>query len=463
LPNALCGALGITAAEQREARDAFLLTALLHSRPVGELHFVVARQQDDGTPIQPSPLLLRARGKELARRARYLFGDAPEPPAETPDEGWLLLPSRRPGAGQVETIALLGDGSARNPYAAPNATFSASALNRFLKCPLRFWLQTLYGVDSGKLYEEEKVDMDNAEYGSFMHKVLCAFTQRYPGLRELGEEDGKQELQELLRTAFCKDYGSEWSLPLKNQYELLNASLQGFADWHRRELEKGWQTVAQELDLHVPLSLGEDTAPAVFKMKLDRVDYHPEQQRWRIIDYKTHDLEPAGDYYATLPPHSRFEALLPQLTLMTKFLRGRPTDQKVRWCNLQLPLYAYGLQMQQDADAPPEALRRLFDAEPKARAALGTIPELAYVNLPKKHREVELHPLHNTCKEPLGEDDLELALSWARTLCGFLRRGECLLSAEALELPYQAYGKETLLTEHDPRQLCGLPTPPDHA
>lgn len=459
LPEALSCTLGLCSVESRAARDAFLLTALLHSRPAGELHLLVAQQQMDGTPLQPSPLLLRARGRELAERASRLFADAPEPPPRPEAAATTLLPAREATSAGPESITLLGKSHTDNPYAAPDKPISPSTLNSFLRCPLRFWLRTLFKLNPDKLYPEDKVDLNASEYGTLLHKLLCRLTEQFPTADSLSRSaDGALVAQQLLETAYEQSFGTSLSLPLRMQRELMGDSLRSFAALHEQELHRGWKVVAREMELLVTLDLGGDMPPARLSMTLDRVDYHPGEQRWRILDYKTHKNAPDAEHHSRPSDPARMEALLPELPLL--LVRSTRKSSRHRWRNLQLPLYAYALQ--QLADEPPTALLPCLREHPEAREALRRLPLLAYINLPRNGAPATLTELHAPAdvRASFDGEGLESALTWARALCRFLRRGECLLSAESLGENTPSVKEENLLSRHDPRLLCGLPALP---
>lgn len=454
LPDALRVSFGITSSASREARDAFLLTALLKSH---EVHFLLARHKEDGTPIVPSSLLLRcATPEELAHRASLLFAEDKEVPEETMPEKWSLLHAQKPADNQPESLALFGK-EADNPYAlredGANKTFSPSRLNEFLKCPLRFWLKTIWFLSPGDAYQEDNTEIPANTYGSLMHTVLQEFVTRYPNVasvEEMNEEDLGEAAAALALQLIEEKFGAHLSLPLQAQTELLQANMRLFAKSHWADLYAGWENVALEQSLTPELEM--PGAPAVFSMTADRIDRRLNREgtwEYRIIDYKSNSTNPNSAHAAHLQDEDRspYRRLLPAWTFE---VAGKCF---YRWKNVQLPLYALGLRKwvkeTYGTPLPPDAM-----------------PEMAYYNIPSGKAEVKYNKLYATEKLGSNErkkpnftaEDLEQALVCVRDVIAKIRAGECLYSAESLggeTISYADFG--ALCTDGDPRTLCGLP------
>lgn len=488
LPNTLRLPIGMTCTESREARDAFLYTALLNSRKAGHLHVVVAQQQDDGTPISPSTLLLHC-GDDLtllAKRAAYFFGDAPtEKNALTSEAPWRLRHEPQSHAADgMESIALLGKGAADNPYADEKVKFSASRIHDFLSCPLRFWMKTLLKMDAGDTYLSDKMDMDAKEYGTVLHGALCHFTERYPdrdavckamGRTELQESDAaamvgflQHEAAEILNEEFTKQFGENISLALTAQQRMQAASLRIFAYQYAHELLQGWVNLFRELKLNLTMEL-QDGSPAEFTMTLDRVDYLPDEGRWRIIDYKTHGFSPNEKYYATAKKEDVFHSLMGAYFPLIEETSAKGKASYYRWTDIQLPLYALGLQhlLKTGKAATPEAQQQVEAAQqlfpqvwqPQESTPM---PELYYINMPKNKVAVLQSILLTRQKSgrsfatPLTAEYEEHAMTWVKSACYLMRHGLCLYSAEYLKID-RAYGDFSALTpDGDPRALFGL-------
>lgn len=488
LPESLRCEIGMTSARSREARDAFLLTALLHSRAAGEVHFVLAHQQADGTPIAPSTLLLRCgeHHEELAQRAAYLFGEVPETPPADLYEKWVPVTSS-PCNGEKETIEMLGKTREDNPYSSPQKTFSPSAINTFLNCPLRFWLKELFSLSPSDTYQEDKVDLDAREYGNEMHDVLQKFVEKYRSAQDIKEKLPPlslthatlyevqdrlgDEIERNITEALHKKFGQPLSFPLKAQLDLLCANLRYVAALHAKDLLDGWVNVFCELPLTPELPLEGDEPPARFYMKADRIDYNTLTNQWRIIDYKSNDKAPDKTHYAKIDKESAYVELMETeaLLMAEEDKDGNAKDTFYRWTNLQLPLYAYGLRcLAQGAPTEKKSREAWDEAQQRCPEILATLtkdvlPELCYFNIPKNKIDATLSHLHsrrkagNSFPYPMREDGLDNALKWVKKLCLMMRRGECLYSAESLGITAKGGDFENLSPSQDPRSMCGLP------
>lgn len=453
LPDALRCGLGITSSASREARDSFLLTALLRSRP-GQVHFIVACNRPDGAPFAPSPLLLRCNEAtkegmdELASRAAYLFKEDTFAEADEPYGGMVMIhPHGEPG--DVETIALLGKTEEDNPFARKKNgeegdPLSPSSLASFLQCPLRFWLKYLFKLDAGDTYDDDKTDLAPDEYGNATHEVLQKFAVgMYPDASSLREPDEmKAEIQEMVESYFRNRFGTRLSLPLQAQLEHTRNNLRKYVDLHIADLKAGWQVKYTEQKLEAWL----DDIGAAFSMRADRIDYHPDG-RWRIIDYKTSDKTPEVKHLEAIRDGNRvFADMLPQ------WICQGDKGKNYRWTEVQLPLYAV-------------ALKEFL----KDRGKNWTMPELAYYNLPRSNAAVEyniLHSLHTLGsrarqKPAFSEDDLAIAMVCVKDAVAKIRGGVCLYSAESLGLDTPKYNDfGSLSLDGDPRTFCGLPELP---
>lgn len=452
LPDALRCSVGITSSESRTARDAFLLTALLHSRP-NRVRFIVARSRTDGAPPAPSSLLLRCgqNHAELAARAAYLFREPEEVARRKDYRHWNLLRAPEMGEAQMGYLADLhrADGSAFvNPFAEDNPAcpaFSPSLLNAFLRCPLRFWLQYACGLDPSEAYPEDVSELQGNQYGDLMHEVLRRFTEQYDAADKLPEGEETEQL-DILRadidrlTEQCyRRYGDTSRALLLVQKEQMMASLHEFARCHREDLLLGWRVLWREVKVNY-------TGMQVpFTMRLDRVDRNDETGQWRIIDYKSNDKTPDAAHYAALDPEvsplQETELGLCVFSEIHTLADGAQREHFYRITNVQLPLYAM-------------ALRQLCEEQGEPFS----FPLLGYYNLPRGKAEAAFTPLHTKGKPQLDSIETyeERFLTAICSLVILIRKGACLRSAESLgfKTPTSFFG--ALTPDADPRTLCGM-------
>lgn len=443
LPDAYRSFLKMTDGESRRARDTFLLTALLRSRPAGEVHMVLARSSADGTPIAPSSLLLRcATLRETAKRVSWLYAD---PPALISEPTYTPMPLLTVGAvpipepGWMESIRLLGDGL-RNPYAEADRTWSPSRMKSFLDCPLRFWMDCLLKVNPGDELEPEKAEPDAAEYGDLLHAVLqevaTEFSSAPPGTQQA-------ELQQRIENfaAACAervvqgryaDVNNGLSAPLLLMLNNMKRSFHAWSALHAADLCNGWEVQMCERQLEFSLPAGEGKTPIPFSMRVDRVDRHRDSGKYRVIDYKTNDSPPDKIHLESI---SGAAAALYETWMPPELYMKDDSGKMKRWASVQLPLYA-------------EGIRLLYQLE--------ELPETAFFNLPRtKPLEVKYNAMKNNGLH-------EAAMCCVRRVAALMRAGECLFSAESLgrSLRYGQFGALGIHRNPDPRRMCSLPALP---
>ena len=447
LPNAYRSFLSMTSDSSRCARDSFLLTALLHSRPAGSVHFVLAASSVDGTPIAPSPLLLRCNTPaETAERVSWLFSD---PQSAGSGEAYDLLPfisstSGSSGEGAMESTALIAPGKA-NPYADPNYTFSPSAIKNFLNCPLRFWMERLLKIAPGDALNEGKSEPDAAEYGTLLHAILQDITTRFYKA-DAGADCAALAADIASYASVCtinhvaEQYGDETGtlpIPIRILQRNLQKTVQEFAHQHAQELCNGWEVILREEQLCFQLPAEGGSAPLLFDMRVDRVDRHRVDGRMRVIDYKTNESTPRATHWEKLSPDAAalYNAYMPAaLTLQNE------KDERFRWASVQLPLYA-------------EALRQIYQ--------LAELPETAFYNIPRtKPGTVTYSPMGGmSSKSSMTQELHNQAIACVQAAAALMRAGKCLYSAESLgrSLMYSNFGALSIYKDPDPRVMCSLP------
>ncbi len=442
LPESLCRNYAeLPNMEQRRARDSFILTALLQAYP-DNAHIIIAQTSDDGTPIAPSPLLLRfpeQQTEQLLNRVSTLFTPLPVP--ETPHQpGVHEMHTSIERIVELEHISQLR-ADLQSPWADFQKPFSPSGLAAFLNCPLRFWLATLLGLDPQNRYENTKTAMNDAEYGTMLHRVLELLVRQYthdPHPDFELQENIFEKAKHIVQQEFAKEYGKNPSLPLQAQQQMLKNSVQAFCRYLWMDYDTGWEPVYLEhktqptgwkLDGNIP-----------FRMTIDRIDkkrkIRSNEYNWRIIDYKTRDTSPETKHREKLKSEAvaHFNRLMPDFPLHCKQENQKKNGDKVdvfyRWKEVQLPLYA----------------KWLMDTH---RVKLEDI-EVGYYVLPRNKKE---------CKYiawQLTQEDLDNALQWVRAAVKLIREGRCLLSAESLG--WKTYANFGALTpDGDPRRMMGLP------
>lgn len=367
LPGRLRTRLGLPDDDDRCARDAYLLSAILASRE--EVHVLVGRRDAEGNPLRPSRLLLAERGEALARRAKRLFAE------------------EEPAAPPLPRLGLRAEGESdfRTPpepvlrIADPPVDLRVTDFRLLLRDPYRWVLEREMGL---RAVDDRARELDGAGFGSLAHRVLHAFGQDAASASE-DLDAVRDRLDALLDRAFARRYGRDALPAVRIQVEQLRARLRAFAEWQAARVAAGWATVAVEVEGPedgVPFDV--DGTPVRLHGRIDRIDRHRGSGRWAVLDYKTSDR-----------PRSPDDA----------HRSGRGSD--VEWVDLQLPLYRHMVTAL--ADDRPD-LRGL--AQPEAQIGLG------YLNLSREgieHAEADW-----------TDDELAAADEAARRAVRTLRTGE---------------------------------------
>ncbi len=361
LPDSLRQKIGLRSDADRLARDAYLMTTLIESRRRdGRVCFIAGAYGRGGDPLRPSRLLFRCDDTELPARAARLFREpAPNILVHHATAGFRLDPFREQDIRIPESIRV-------------------TAFSAYLACPFRFYLRHILRMQA---LRDDKAELDALDFGSLMHHAL-------QGLQELPTCNNESDLIALfvsraetwLRTRF----GARPPLPVLMQFESARQRLMAAARTQVALIHEGWVPTYFERAVRTTIGGMEITGT------MDRVDYHPDTQAWRIIDYKTMDQRepPEKTHLATARDHAPAYALAPAT-------KGKPKQ----WRNLQLPLYAV-----------------LFRAlEPDAHASVG------YFQLPRAVSDTghdsweglteELHASAWTCAQGVVHD-IEQGIFW---------------------------------------------------
>ncbi len=306
------------------------------------VHIVVGRHSASNDPIAPSRLLFRS-SQTLAMTSRWI---SPEP---APRAG--LQPRKLPG--QVSTFAPHPVRDFDQP-----ATIRISSFRQYLKSPYLFYLQHLLGL---KTRADDAREMDPSAFGTLMHDALAAFGQSSE--RDLlSAEKIDTFLQDSLSTLVRTRFGDRLSPTLGIQQRFARDTLTRFALWQAERAQAGWRITHAEWPAQQDLEnegveFQTTGAAVLLKGRIDRIDLNQVTGQIAILDYKTASK--------SKDPHSEHR------------------DRHGIWLDLQLPLYRH------------LASRLLADQ----------LPELGYIVLDAKSRDVDLRPLVLNAGEFRSADD----------------------------------------------------------
>lgn len=314
LPDQAKKDLGLVTQDSRLARDAYLLSCLLASRPPGAVRLGFSRLRAQGEPNRPSRLLFGCGDNELPKRSELLLKPAPRSERSDKNEVAPKLSIPKPPEKKW-----------------PPKSIRVTAFKNYLECPLRFYLGTILGL--------RKVDPDAREipatdFGIVMHKVLenFALDKSLAHLREADEIALK--LSGLLDAVVPSCYGEMPSPVVRVQIENMRARLVAAAATEAAIRAEGWSTL--DAEYKVVLDDERVLGDLAITGTMDRIDVHPEKGL-RILDYKTYS-QPKNPSKTHLGPR-RERKHLPEADLDIFTKKGTPQPRS--WTELQLPLYAW--------------------------------------------------------------------------------------------------------------------------
>jgi len=323
LPNRLRTHLGIEDNAQRYARDLQHLLCLLHSRACCRL--IVARRDALNEPITPSRLLFATEAEQIPRRVLRFYDRS----QKTRSRRALLQPA----------LAAESRFSIPRPekLTQPRDRFRVTEFRDYLASPYRYYLRHILKLStSGDQIEE----LDGATFGVLVHEVLKQFGNSPFRESTYGPEIADY-LSQTLDQVVHASFGAAPLATVQIQFEQARRRLLAFAGWQSQWRLQGWEIHSVECSPPepVPFSLGDGRTVSLVG-RIDRIDYHPREKRWALLDYKT------GDAGAS-----------PEKT-------HRDQDD---WIDLQLPLYRH-------------LVRHLTDS---------TDLQLGYLVLPRQANEVD--------------------------------------------------------------------------
>jgi len=321
--------LGLPCRASRFARDQYTLHSVWISRcERGRFAIVAPRRTAEGTPARPSRLLLGAHeDRELATRLLALVAETHGAPPPLHAAAGLQPPE--PDPEKMRQFR----------------TFRVTSFGTYLASPRLFYFQHVCRL---KVQDDSADELAAGAFGSAIHSVLEEFGACHVGsTSRLSAPEIERETTAALHDFIRRTYGRHPLPPVAAQEHSLEERLRFFAAEQAKIFAEGWEIAYVEKGgaVEVPFPVPGAPDDVSLKGRIDRVDRNRDG-RLRVIDYKTS----ATARQPTIAHYS----------------------EKVKWRDLQLPLYVKLL---------------------PALGLPGNIPdpgdelELVYFNLPPKRDE----------------------------------------------------------------------------
>jgi ATP-dependent helicase/nuclease subunit B len=174
------------------------------------------------------------------------------------------------------------------------ARLSVSAWQSLVSCPYQFYARHLLRLNERDEVPEE---MDKADYGGLVHRILARFHTRRPALAGVASEDLAAELGTISRQVFAeaeaRSYlASVWRLRWERR-------IQAYLDWALAREKTGYRFVSAEIPLAREVAWGEGCVTQLHG-RADRLDSR--DGITALLDYKTQSrqtlkakLDPGGE------------------------------------------------------------------------------------------------------------------------------------------------------------------------
>ena len=307
LPDTLRKQLNLRCDADRLARDAYLMRGLIESRQEeGRVCFLVSKTGAARDPLKPSRLLFRCSDAELVQRARQLFGDPADQQESYPPTISFRLQAGPPADIRTERLT--------------PSRLSVTTFRDYLKCPFRFYLKHILGMEE---LDDEKAEMDALDFGSLVHDVLGTMAQN----NDTSRCEDHLKLSEFL----CAEaenwatgrFGRPLPLQIRIQLDAARQRLRAAARVQASLVREGWQILDSEARIEAEL------AGMRISGRIDRIDRHIETGQVRILDYKTSDNPQK-------PDEAHFGSVRDNIA---DYMLVDVNGKQKRWTDLQLPLY----------------------------------------------------------------------------------------------------------------------------
>jgi hypothetical protein len=291
--------LGLACDRDRLARDAYLLTAIVQSRPRKAVTLISGRWSAQSEPLLPSRLLFACEVRTMAERVQETVKD---PPRRVP-LALRFSPAQRSGfrKGVVPPKGI-----------SPPTSMRVTSFRDYIASPQGFYLKHILGLNT--LEDAAPRELDPRQYGTLVHQVLKDFTGT-PAAQSDSRQQCLDTLVDLLDNQVSNKFGDSLSGAMKFQIAMIRLRLEALADRQAQWHADGWRIFHSEWQPTNAASavLTVDNLDMELRGRIDRIDYH-ELHGFAVLDYKICNGEKTPE---------------------------KTHQSRKEWIDLQLPLYRH--------------------------------------------------------------------------------------------------------------------------
>ena len=175
---------------------------------------------------------------------------------------------------------------------------SASAVNNYIACPLKFYFENVEGL---KEEEEVSESVESNVFGSIFHYAMEKLYGEFEGKRVSPDDIDAMLLDKAALDRYIKEGFKEFMnvSDLSGQHRIVEALIRKYVQLALAidRAKAPFRYEKSEGEFHYMLPVGDGTLQAKFKAYIDRIDRIVEGNVLRIIDYKTGSVDaPPKDF-----------------------------------------------------------------------------------------------------------------------------------------------------------------------
>lgn len=332
LPESLRSVAGLLNNRQRYARDAYLLRAILASRPL--VRVICGRLGFESEPLAPSRLFFACTPDQMVRRILAFYG-------ERGKEDYSIATST-----DLPAIAAIPR-PRRVPK--PLQELRVTDFKDYLRCPYRFYLKHVLGLQA---VQDDFVEMGPDSFGDILHKVLRDYGRWVVNDLHGRPPTDAEAIAHILDQSLARRAQERFNEPMHPavaiQVELLSRRLWAFAALQAAQAHEGWTILAVERKVEAIFDIDDHGHLAPFRVtgRIDRIDYHPGRDVYRILDYKSRDsgCDPESSHRENgtwtdlqLPLYRRIAPVIdiPERSVEVGYIALPKDLQKAGWCQAE--------------------------------------------------------------------------------------------------------------------------------